>query len=124
MLIAWAKASTNESQDQIIRQTAEQAVDNIKPFFAVPPYEEHGSPYWLFVPEIKLSNIKLKWHPLLSDYLMAFVLSSILRYQPQVLHSNTANFFIAEAWCAQSAKSALQYFLMQFTDPPLRIKTI
>jgi YaaC-like Protein len=124
LLRAPKQTYNTENQDQIIRQVAEEAKNNLKPFLVLPTYEEIYSPFWLFAPEIELSNVKLKWHPLLSDYLMAFVLSSILRYQPQVLQSSTSNFFVAEAWCAQSAKSALQYFLMQFTNPPLRIKSI
>jgi len=116
--------ANDEMQNEAYNKVAIDSKEQLKRFFAVPPYEEVNSPIWLFTPEIELGNKKLKWHPVLSDYLMAFVLSSILRYQPQILKHSTSNFFVAEAWCAQSAKSTLQYFLMEFTNPPLRIRTI
>jgi hypothetical protein len=74
---------------------------------------------WRFVPKIELNGKKMFWHPLLSDYLFAFALSNILRYQPQILAPDSPNDFLAEAWCRQSAVSTLRQFLMLFTKPPL-----
>src|SRR4051794_29812641 len=37
---------------------------------------------WWFTPAIPIAGVRMKWHPLLSDYLFAFCLSTILRYQP------------------------------------------
>ncbi|MFO1436217.1 MAG: YaaC family protein [Gammaproteobacteria bacterium] len=91
--------------------------------FAVPPVQESSdsNPDWLFVPDITLHGISMPWHPLLSDYLLAFALSTILRYQPQLLVDGSKNQFLSEAWCSQSPISCLRYFLMLLTQPSLRI---
>ena len=86
----------------------------------------HGQdnlPQWLFVPTIKISDFAISWHPLLSDYLFAFALSTILRYQPHLFEPGTPSTFVAEAWCNQSAITTLRYFLMLMTDPPLRVES-
>ncbi len=90
--------------------------------YAIPVvHEEESNSEWLFIPEIILNETKLHWHPLLSEYLVAFSLSSILRYQPQVLKDGTVDSFVMESWNNQSAITALRYFLMQFTNPQVRI---
>lgn len=110
----------NESKFKPITDDATSRLNE----FAIPTvYEQSESPHWLFIPKIQLSNQDIHWHPLLSDYLIAFVLSTILRYQPQLLSQGSSNSFLAEAWCNQSAITALRYFLMLFTNPPLRVET-
>jgi hypothetical protein len=92
--------------------------------YAWPNFHEKPEKFvWDFYSNITLSSSEINWHPVLSDYLMAFVLSSILRYQPQLLRIGTPNWFIAESWCSQSALTALRYFLAMFTYPPLHIET-
>lgn len=56
----------------------------------------------------------MKWHPMLSDYLFAFMLSSVLRYKPHLFQIDSKDAFISEAWSNQSAFSALRYFLMEY----------
>jgi hypothetical protein len=80
-----------------------------------------SSPHWNFIPKITLNGRTIKWHPLLSNYLFAFMLSSILRYQPHLFSPNSKDSFIAEAWCNQSASASLRYFLMELTRQNIRI---
>jgi len=92
--------------------------------YALPNFHEKPeTAMWDFCPNIILNSTEIRWHPMLSDYLMAFVLSTILRYQPQLLQIGTPNCFVAEGWCSQSALTALRYFLAMFTNPPLHIET-
>lgn len=92
--------------------------------YALPNFHEKPEvATWDFCPNITLNSVEIKWHPMLSDYLMAFVLSTVLRYQPQLLQIGTPNCFVAEGWCSQSALTALRYFLTAFTNPPLHIET-
>ncbi|MFC1876621.1 YaaC family protein [Thermodesulfobacteriota bacterium] len=95
-------------------------------------FEVHSIPHvavdtinktWLFIPNVSISGKSFLWHPVLSDYLFAFALSSILRYQPQFLDPTSRNYLFSEAWCSQSALSTARYFLMLFTEPPIAIKT-
>lgn len=76
---------------------------------------------WIFIPKINLYGQELVWHPLLSNYLFAFVLSTVLRYHPHILSIDNKNTFLAEAWCNQSAVTTLRYFLMNMSDLPTRI---
>jgi len=85
------------------------------------PVLTENDDHCLFVPKITLSSISLHWHPLLSDYLFSFVLSTILRYHPHLLPMGSKDSFIAEAWSSQSAITALRYYLMAFTTPPIRL---
>lgn len=68
---------------------------------------------WLFNPKINISGKEIKWHPLLSDYLFSYVLSTLLRYNPQVI--NEKDSYLAKAWCDQSSLNALRYLLIAFT---------
>lgn len=79
---------------------------------------------WLFIPKIELEGQKIPWHPLLSDYLLSFALSDILRYHPYMIMDNTEDQHISEAWCNQSALTVLRNLLMFFTNPPLRISRV
>jgi len=91
--------------------------------YAIPTTYEESDLEWLFVPKIPLDSKKIHWHPLLSDYLIAFVLSTILRYQLHLLSPGSPNSFLAETWCSQSSVSTLRQLLMLFTNPPLRVET-
>lgn len=103
----------------IIRQATSLLAD-----YAYPQaYNTPGSPTWLFVPEATIAGKRTAWHPILSDYLFAFALGSLLRYQPHLLSRGSKSAYLAYAWCNQSAVTALRYFLMFFTDPPLRMMT-
>lgn len=77
---------------------------------------------WWLASDIELSGIRGRWHPLLSDYLFAFCLSTILRYQPHLLKASTIDRFIAAAWCRQSPITVLRYFLMALTTPAILIR--
>ena len=72
---------------------------------------------WKYVPKLQLNEKSIYWHPLLSDYLYAFILSTILRYHPHLFKSDDENSFISEAWVNQSAINSLRYYLTFFTDP-------
>ncbi|MBT3187910.1 MAG: hypothetical protein HN736_19245 [Anaerolineae bacterium] len=115
-------------QDNDLSKTMQKVIKDALKYlgcFAIPSLDsDPGFPYWIFVPTINIAGEKLKWHPLLSGYLISFALSTILRYQPQILKAGTPNYFIAEGWCSQSSIMVLQYFLMYFTNPPLHIKTV
>ena len=117
------KTYEESNRSAILSSVAEEATRQLKPYVLPTVYEQADSPQWLFIPELDLLGKTIKWHPLLSDYLIGFVLSTILRYQPQLLNPKSHNYFLAEAWCSQSAITALRYFLMLFTHPPLRIET-
>jgi len=106
-----------------LKALADEAADFLKDFVLATVYEQEYSPTWLFVRKINLAGKDLNWHPLLSDYLIAFVLSTILRYQPELLEPTSKTYFLAEAWCNQAPVTAIRYFLMLFTNPPLRIMT-
>lgn len=84
------------------------------------PVNRGDNSWWNLIPKITLANSSMYWHPLLSDYLMGFVLSTILRYHPHLFPPESKESFLAEAWCAQSAITSLRYFLMSLTTPPLR----
>jgi hypothetical protein len=91
--------------------------------FAFPTAYESRPANWLYYPEVEFANAAVRWHPLLADYLVAFALSAILRYQPHLFEPNTKSHFVAEAWCAQSAAVVARHFLMELTVPPKRIQT-
>jgi YaaC-like Protein len=93
--------------------------DDLKHVAFMPPQFNLSAPCWVFVPEIELVGQKLKWHPMLSDYLFSFVISTILRYQPQLLSSQSADSLLAAAWCSQASITTLRYFLMFFTKPSI-----
>ncbi|WP_147374069.1 hypothetical protein [Flagellimonas lutimaris] len=98
-----------------------EAENALKDFFGFRPYFEYPDHHWHFVPKLKLNNIDLVWRPILSDYLFAFVLSTILRYHPYLFYKNPKDNFIGEAWCSQAAITTLRQFLMSFTNPSLRL---
>jgi hypothetical protein len=108
-----------QNKNQIIQIAIDEAMSQLAPYALLPVSVINNlNPYWFFVPRINLSGQKIKWHPILSEYLISFILSSILRYQPQLIVAGGANNYFAEAWCVQSAITALRYFLMLMTDPP------
>jgi hypothetical protein len=84
-------------------------------------YDDPIDKYWFFVPPVTIENQELLWHPVLSDYLVAFVLSTLLRYQPYNFESHSKDYVIGQGWCSQSSSVVLRYFLMLLTTPSRRI---
>lgn len=87
----------------------------------IPKNDMDTNQCWHFIPKATINGAKILWHPLLSDYLVAFVLSTILRYRPHLFPHDKKDAFIAEAWCNQSALTALRRFLMEFTERQTRL---
>ncbi|MCJ7546148.1 MAG: YaaC family protein [Deltaproteobacteria bacterium] len=117
------KPYKESNRSKILSSVAKEAMRLLEPYALPTVYEQADSPQWLFIPDLTLLGKSIRWHPVLSDCLIGFVLSTILRYQPQLLNPKSHNYFLAEAWCSQSPITALRYFLMLFTHPPLRIET-
>ncbi len=113
----------DETYKKVLAETAAEATETLTPY-AFPSAFEAKPPVWLFVPEIELSDKTMQWHPLLADYLFAFALSTILRYQPHLLEPGTPSNFLAEAWCSQSAATLSRHFLMELTQPPKRLQRL
>jgi hypothetical protein len=89
--------SKRQIPSSLYKQVAVEAIQKLEEF-AIPQVSESArAPHWLFVPKIKIKGAEILWHPLLSDYLIAFMLSTVLRYQPQLLAKTSQNSFIAEA---------------------------
>lgn len=101
-----------------------QCHQNLGPSLVHLPIDPEDQAFWFYVPKITLKSKQLHWHPMLSDYLFSFVLSTLLRYQPYLLEQGSKNYFLTEAWCNQSPITTLRYFLMLLTSPPLRIKSV
>lgn len=115
------KSYTRKNKSEIFKEISSGAEKHLQGLIKPLPKHLPDDDYWSLLDPLTINGKTLPWHPLLSDYLMAFVLSSILRYQPHLFSSNPRDSFLAEAWCSQSAITTLRYFLMEFTDPPLRI---
>lgn len=98
-----------------------EAFETLRDYIRPQPISTTSLKEWLFIPKALINGINVFWHPLLSDYLFSFVLSTILRYYPHLFESNKKDAFISEAWCNQSAITTLRYFLMEFTKPSLRM---
>lgn len=115
------KKSFNQQTRQSVFRQFYQTMNSAFTNYILPiPVAGQHNESWQFIPSIKSNNCTINWHPLLSDYLVAFMLSTILRYHPYLLPLDDKDSFIAEAWCGQSAITALRYFLMSLTTPPLR----
>jgi len=99
-----------------------QAIANIGKNYSPCTTHTESNFEWLFMPDLTTNGKTIIWHSIFSDYIIAFALSTILRYQPQILKNGTANSYIMEAWCNESSITALKYFLMLFTDPPRRLQ--
>lgn len=108
----------NEQYNQMIREVNNHFKGFILP---TPSHNFELNLYWHFIPKITINNKQLKWHPLLSNYLFAFMLSSVLRYQPHLFPTNSKDAFMAEAWCNQSASTSLRYFLLELTKNNIRL---
>ncbi len=98
-----------------------QAVKKLSKNIVLSVYDFEENEEWLFIPNLLINGKSLKWHPILSDYIVSFALSSVLRYQPQILKDGSEINFIMDGWCSQSAITTLRYFLMLFTNPPIRV---
>lgn len=112
-------AGNKSNQFTLLKSNVEALfIDFILPF---PMIDTNKYEFWQFIPMVSLNGVKLLWHPLLSDYLFSFMLSTILRYHPHVFSKDDQNSFIGEAWCNQSSITTLRYFLMTFTNPSIRM---
>ena len=106
-----------------INTLAAEASKIMDPFSVPTVFASPIGDKWFFVPRIELAGQRLKWHPMLTDYLFAFVLSTILRYQPHLLERGDKNHFVGEAWCMQAPLTVCRYLLMLVTEPPVRIQS-
>lgn len=87
---------------------------------AYPSYLSNNE--WYLYEKNFLNNKLVSWHPILSDYLFSFIISTILRYQPYILELDGGKGrYIIEAWTKQSPIFILSNFLYEFSDPPIRI---
>lgn len=114
-------ANTNDEETKEYNKITSEVLSAFYKYAYHPLAVSELAPYWLFVSDITLNNTKLHWHPIFSDYLFSFMLGNVLRYQPQLLSDDDSNYFLSEAWCNQSSIAVLNYFLMQFSKPPLII---
>jgi hypothetical protein len=105
---------------EVFRDVVESLRPHAVPLVEFPPEIEN----WLFVRKLDLKGKSLFWHPLLSDYLFSYVLSTILRYYPHLMATNGRDAYISEAWCKQGAEVALRYFLLEFTTPGIIVRKI
>jgi len=124
ILRAEKRPFTSADKNSTIQTIMNEAGNRLRDFSLPTVVGESFSPRWLFVCDATIGDQNLRWHPLLSNYLTAFVISTILRYQPQLLDPKTRDYFLAEAWCSQAAVTTLRHFLMLFTAPPLTIEAI
>lgn len=110
------------TKDKSYQEINENVVTLFKDYIIANPVQDFNTEnFWMFTPKATLNGVKLTWHPLLSNYLFAFTLSTILRYHPHMFSNDNKNSFVAEAWCNQSPEITVRYFLMNLTTPPLRI---
>jgi len=110
------------NRDETYSQMTNHALALFKGYISpLPTIDLSLLPYWYFIPKITINNNLFKWHPLLSDYLFAFMLSTVLRYQPHLFNDNNQDSFIAEAWCNQSASTSLRYFLSALSKHNIRL---
>ena len=114
------KAKRMESLDEFLKETNLILKNYIIPF---PSNNVETNNKWKFIPEVSIGDKSLIWHPLLSNYLIAFMLGHLLRYHPQILKSDSKDSFISNAWCNQSVPSTLRYFLMSITENSVRINS-
>ncbi len=104
--IAYTQSTRATAMKQVRSDAARELSD-----YAIPTvYDSVADHYWLFTFPVELAGSTIRWHPLLSDYLFSFALSSILRYQPYNLDARSKDYLIAQFWCNQSATSVLRYF--------------
>jgi hypothetical protein len=119
------RGPTEEDEKGVNHAISKVAIATLKAFSGLAiPTSQRLDECWLFIPRIKLGGKDLFWHPMLSDYLFAFVLGTILRYQPHVLKRGSKDYFLCEAWCRQAAVTTLRYFLMVSTSPGIRVHTM
>lgn len=115
-LIRFAQTTIEDNLDhtyQIIREEANSLFKNYATPIPLPNRDTTG--YWGFVPPLTLQAIELTWHPFLTNYLFAFAISDILRYNPDLIQTGTKDALIAESWCNESPITMLAYFVLRFT---------
>ncbi len=111
-----------EDNPKKLKKLVNQATASFNNNYAPMPTFTNTFTHWLFMPYLAIHGKMIVWQSLFSEYIIAFALSSILRYQPQILQNGSANSYLMEAWCNESSITALKYFLMLFTDPPIRLQ--
>lgn len=116
--LAYTQANATAIYNQLQTDTEALFKDYISP---LPVQDFQTDNYWTFTPKASINGTDLLWHPLLSNYLFAFMLSTILRYHPHIFSIDSQNAFTAEAWCNQCPISTLRYFLMELSDQTIRI---
>jgi hypothetical protein len=109
-------SSTNEQE--ILNKLHSSFVHSLKKHFEF-SITERPREFWRYISYLKVNSQKITWHPLLSEYIFAFSIGTILRYYPHLLPENSKESFLANAWCCQSPNSVLRYFLLLLTEPEL-----
>jgi len=111
---------TNQSEEhKAILAARDEAITKFK-YCAFPPSSNFGTDAtWLFYAPFQIASKDVYWHPILSDYLISFALSTILRYEPQLFSSKGKDLLIARSWCEQATITVLRYFLQALRKPPL-----
>ncbi|KAB5490791.1 MULTISPECIES: YaaC family protein [Flagellimonas] len=121
-LINFKPLSLNGSSLQVrIQEISREAQIALAGFFVYPSHQNLQENYWYFITKLDVGARRLVWRPILSNYLFAFVLSTILRYYPFLFYSDSQDSFISEAWCNQSPETTLRQLLMEFTNPSIRL---
>ncbi|MDA0765213.1 MAG: hypothetical protein O3A87_04050 [Verrucomicrobia bacterium] len=123
-LLKFAPVSCTEkiAQEQAFEAVAKEAIELLaKRVLPYPIPEIARDKYWDYIPDITLGGKGVRWHPLLSHYLLAFVTITLLRYQPHLLPASKPESFIVECWCEQGPVTALRYFLMALTPNHVRV---
>ena len=114
----------NQNRAEIFKSLMHEVTSNLQRHVSIPVFFENNDQRWDLIPDINLFGKPIPWRPILSNYLMSFALSTILRYQPQLLKNGSGDNFYAQAWCSQCSRSTLGSFLMLFTDPPIIVRSI
>ena len=73
-LLRLPQKTVNEKDDlsKIMQKVSKEALKYLENFSIPSLEDDSNSPYWFFVPNVDIGGKKIKWHPLLSDYLIAF----------------------------------------------------
>jgi len=118
------QTSKMQEKQSLVAEVHHETCKNLNGYAQPVVYWDDDRPGWYFVPKIQIQGTSMPWHPMLSDYLLSFVLSSIVRYSPHVVRPSTKDFLLANAWCAQSPGTTLRYFLSLSTNPPIMVRRL
>lgn len=112
--------STENNANEVISNVYVNASKYLKNM--VHPYPENSEgDIWHYNPKLVINSKSIYWCPLLTDYIISFTLSTILRYHPHLLQEDNKDSYLAKAWCKQSSILALRYYLMLFSDPMITL---